>query len=148
MQNFGAQIWTGFIFPKLTCEERICEKRFYARQFSIAPSWPMPFLYPPKRLELIFRQPTCASWIFLTVRLKTLCFRTQEFPEHRCMQSICGTPNCFERTFRARTCETQTLSTPFSHLQILHKRICPRPNLGKRISPAQFLRAQFCSTPI
>jgi len=31
---------------------------------------------------------------------------------------------------------------------ILHKRICPRPNLGKRISPAQFLRAQFCSTPI
>jgi len=65
-------IWTEFISPKLTCEERICEKRFYVRQFSIAPSWPMPFLYPPKRLEQIFRQPTCASWIFLTVRLKTL----------------------------------------------------------------------------
>src|SRR6267154_1391284 len=148
MQNFGAQIWTEFISPKLTCEERICEKRFYSRQFSTAPSWPMPFLYPPKRREQIFRQLTCALWTFLTVRLKTLCFRTREFPEHRCMQSICGTPNCFERTCHERTCETHNLSTRSCHLQTSRKRICPRPNLGKRISPARFLRAQFCSTRI
>src|SRR5260370_723538 len=56
MQNCGAQIWTEFIFPKRICEERICEKRCFARRFSTAPSWRMPFLYPPKPLELIFRQ--------------------------------------------------------------------------------------------
>src|SRR5229473_7091652 len=148
MQNFGAQIWTGFIFPKLTCEERICEKHCCAPRFSTALSWRMPFLYPPKPPAQIFRQLTCASWTFLTVRLKTQCFRTLEFPEHRCTQLICGTPNCFERTCRERTCATQGSSTRCCHLQISHKRICPRRNLGKRISPARFLGAQFCSTPI
>src|SRR5258708_33969655 len=107
MQNCGAQIWTEFIFPKRICEERICEKRCFARRFSTALSWRMPFLFPPKPPELIFRQLTCASWTFLTVRLKMLCFRTLEFLEHRCMQLICETPNCFERTCRERTCEHQ-----------------------------------------
>src|SRR6266851_5159483 len=51
MQNFGAQPWTGFIFPKLTSAERICEKRCCAPRFSTAPNWRMPFLYPPTRLE-------------------------------------------------------------------------------------------------
>src|SRR5260370_14198851 len=148
MQNFGAQIWTGFIFPKLTSEERICEKRCCDPRFSTAPSWRMPFLYPPKPPELIFQQLTCASWTFLTARLKTQCFRTPEFPERRCMRSICETPNCFERTFHERTCETQDSSMRCCHLPISRKRICPRPDLGKRISPARFLRAQFCSTRI
>src|SRR5260370_8633188 len=133
MQNFGAQIWTEFISPKLTCEERICEKLCCAPRFSTALSWRMPFLYPPKPPELIFRQLTCASWTFLTVRLKTQCFRTPEFPEHRCMQSICGTPNCFERTFHERTCEPRASSTRAFHLAIWHQRIVALPALRKRI---------------
>src|SRR6266446_6710550 len=139
MQNFGAQIWTEFIFPKLTCEEQICEKLCCARRFWTVPNWRMPFLYPPKPRELIFPQLTCASWISLTARLKTQSFRTREFPERRCMRSICEMPNCFERTCRVRTCETQDSSTLCCHLQIWHKRICPRPDLQMTAQRARVL---------
>jgi len=52
--------WTEFISPKLTCEERICEKRFLARQFSIAPAGACRFCIR-KATGANFSELTCAS---------------------------------------------------------------------------------------